>query len=40
MKNRSYLLRSGDVELAVRQFGGGLPFVWGPDLMWLEQQQQ
>jgi 3-oxoadipate enol-lactonase len=33
MKGRSYLQRFGDVELAVRRQGKGLPFVWGHSLM-------
>lgn len=33
MKNRSYLQRFGEVELAVRQCGVGLPFVWGHSLL-------
>lgn len=33
MKKRSYLQRFGQVELAVRLAGGGLPFVWGHSLM-------
>ena len=33
MKNLSYLQRFGQVELAVRQFGSGLPLVWGHSLM-------
>lgn len=33
MKKHSYLQRFGDVELAVRSRGKGLPFVWGHSLM-------
>ena len=33
MKNHSYLQCFGDVELAVRSRGKGLPFVWGHSLM-------
>jgi len=33
MSNRSYLQRFGDVELAVRFRGEGMPFVWGHSLM-------
>jgi len=33
MKDLSYLQRFGDVELAVRRQGKGLPFVWGHSLM-------
>jgi 3-oxoadipate enol-lactonase len=33
MKNHSYLQCFGDVELAVRSQGKGMPFVWGHSLM-------
>jgi pimeloyl-ACP methyl ester carboxylesterase len=33
MKNRSYLRCFGDVELAMRSHGRGIPFVWGHSLM-------
>jgi len=33
MKKHSYLQRFGDVELAVRSRGEGVPFVWGHSLM-------
>ena len=33
MKNHSYLQRFGEVELAVRSQGKGIPFVWGHSLM-------
>jgi len=33
LKSRSYLQRFGDVELAVRSAGEGMPFVWGHSLM-------
>ncbi|MEZ5570710.1 MAG: alpha/beta hydrolase [Halioglobus sp.] len=33
MKNHSYLQCFGDVELAVRSRGKGVPFVWGHSLM-------
>ncbi len=33
MKKLSYLQRFGDVELAVRSRGQGVPFVWGHSLM-------
>lgn len=33
MKQHSYLQRFGDVELAVRSRGTGIPFVWGHSLM-------
>jgi pimeloyl-ACP methyl ester carboxylesterase len=33
MKNQSYLRCFGDVELAVRSQGKGMPFVWGHSLM-------
>lgn len=33
MKNHSYLQRFGEVELAVRRQGHGMPFVWGHALM-------
>jgi 3-oxoadipate enol-lactonase len=33
MKNHSYLQRFGEVELAVRRQGSGMPFVWGHALM-------
>jgi pimeloyl-ACP methyl ester carboxylesterase len=33
MKKLSYLQRFGDVELAVRSRGKGVPFVWGHSLM-------
>ena len=33
MKNHSYLQCFGDVELAVRSRGKGMPFVWGHSLM-------
>lgn len=33
MKNHSYLQRFGEVELAVRRQGKGIPFVWGHSLM-------
>jgi len=33
MKTLSYLQRFGDVELAVRSKGEGMPFVWGHSLM-------
>lgn len=33
MKNLSYLQRFGEVELAVRRGGKGIPFVWGHSLM-------
>jgi pimeloyl-ACP methyl ester carboxylesterase len=33
MKNHSYLKRFGEVELAVRSQGKGIPFVWGHSLM-------
>jgi pimeloyl-ACP methyl ester carboxylesterase len=33
MKKHSYLQRFGDVELAVRSRGKGVPFVWGHSLM-------
>jgi 3-oxoadipate enol-lactonase len=33
MKNHSYLQRFGEVELAVRRRGKGMPFVWGHSLM-------
>jgi pimeloyl-ACP methyl ester carboxylesterase len=33
MNRRSYLQRYGDVELAVRRSGRGLPLVWGHGLM-------
>jgi 3-oxoadipate enol-lactonase len=33
MNNQSYLQRFGDVELAVRSQGKGIPFVWGHSLM-------
>jgi pimeloyl-ACP methyl ester carboxylesterase len=33
MKSLSYLQRFGDVELAVRQCGEGLPLVWGHGLL-------
>jgi len=33
MKNHSYLQSFGDVELAVRSRGKGVPFVWGHSLM-------
>jgi len=33
MKNLSYLQRFGQVELAVRRLGDGLPFVWGHSLL-------
>lgn len=33
MKRQSYLQRFGDVELAVRSRGKGVPFVWGHSLM-------
>jgi pimeloyl-ACP methyl ester carboxylesterase len=33
MKTLSYLRRFGDVELAVRTRGEGIPFVWGHSLM-------
>lgn len=33
MKNRSYLQRFDQVELAVRQLSEGFPFVWGHSLM-------
>jgi pimeloyl-ACP methyl ester carboxylesterase len=33
MKNHSYLQCFGDVELAVRSRGEGIPFVWGHSLM-------
>ena len=33
MSSRSFLRRFGDVELAVRSRGEGMPFVWGHSLM-------
>jgi pimeloyl-ACP methyl ester carboxylesterase len=33
VSSRSYLQRFGDVELAVRSRGEGMPFVWGHSLM-------
>ena len=33
MKNHSYLQCFGDVELAVRSQGKGMPFIWGHSLM-------
>jgi 3-oxoadipate enol-lactonase len=33
MKSHSYLQRFGEVELAVRRRGAGMPFVWGHSLM-------
>ena len=33
MNSRSFLRRFGDVELAVRSQGTGMPFVWGHSLM-------
>ena len=33
MKKHSYLQRFGDIELAVRNRGKGVPFVWGHSLM-------
>lgn len=33
MKTRSYLQRFGDVELAVRVRGNGIPLIWGHNLL-------
>jgi len=33
MKTRSYLQRFDNVELAVRQYGSGIPLIWGHGLM-------
>lgn len=33
MRSISYLQRFGDVELAVRRLGSGMPFIWGHSLM-------